>query len=62
MKILVKDYVIEGETSVNNDVLDFSYNARFGFDPEVLWMWIKDECMNVFGVDLTSFKFEMREV
>ena len=48
-----------GETKVNTDFIDFFYPIqKFGDDADVIRMWIRDECIHQFGVNLSEFSVE----
>ena len=60
MNIRVKNYIVCGETKVNTDILSFFCDLfKWGRDLEIIKMWVKDECLSQFGVDLDSFEMEI---
>ena len=59
MNIRIFNYIVMGETKVNTDFIDFFYPIqKFGDDAGVIRMWIRDECIHQFGVNLSEFSVE----
>ena len=60
MNINIKNYIVCGESKVNTDILSFFCNLlKWGNDLDIIRMWVKDESMNQFGVDLEKFEMEI---
>lgn len=59
MNISVDNYVVVGETNINHDSIPFVYNMRYGNDTDVIEMWIKDECVHQYGVDIEQFNWKV---